>query len=465
MKIIILGSGNVSIELAKYLVSSGHAVTIADQDFAALSDLGNRIDLRVVQGDPSSPVTLRKAGAENTELLVATTSDDEANITACCVAHFLFKIPRKIARIRSIDYLREQNTLFGPDSIPIDHIIATERIITENIEAMMELPGISAYASFDNNRVVVVSSKVERGGKLVKKEISKFNRYDGKACVLAVYRHDKLITNMDEEFFEIGDEVYFCCERDRTLSQLSALRPLKIGDRNITIAGGTHISDSLAETLSERYNIKVIEMEEARANRLSNKLQYTDVNVYCADPMDIDFMREENLDSSDLYIAATPHDDTNIMSSLIYSRIHNVKTLAVLRSESYVDLALNDKTDIDAVVFPKESIISAMLSNIRQEGVENIHLFRQGRSEAIELTIRGSKLSSRVVGHKVESLNLPKGVKLGLVIRDRKLMIAENSLVLKNGDKVIVYLDDNQLVRKVVSTFRPFSFWIPKKWS
>lgn len=168
MKIIILGSGNVSIELAKYLVSSGHAVTIADQDFAALSDLGNRIDLRVVQGDPSSPVTLRKAGAENTELLVATTSDDEANITACCVAHFLFKIPRKIARIRSIDYLREQNTLFGPDSIPIDHIIATERIITENIEAMMELPGISAYASFDNNRVVVVSSKVERGGKLVK---------------------------------------------------------------------------------------------------------------------------------------------------------------------------------------------------------------------------------------------------------------------------------------------------------
>lgn len=106
-----------------------------------------------------------------------------------------------------------------------------------------------------------------------------------------------------------------------------------------------------------------------------------------------------------------------------------------------------------------------MLSNIRQEGVENIHLFRQGRSEAIELTIRGSKLSSRVVGHKVESLNLPKGVKLGLVIRDRKLMIAENSLVLKNGDKVIVYLDDNQLVRKVVSTFRPFSFWIPKKWS
>ena len=143
MKIIILGSGDVSIELARYLVNAGHAVTIADTNQEALQDIGNRVDLRVVIGNPSSPTTLRRAGAENTELLVATTSDDEANITACCVGQFLFKIPRKIARLRSAEYLEEASDLFGPNGIPIDHIIATEHLITQNVMAMIELPGIT----------------------------------------------------------------------------------------------------------------------------------------------------------------------------------------------------------------------------------------------------------------------------------------------------------------------------------
>lgn len=462
MKIIILGSGDVSIELAKYLVNAGHAVTIADTAYDALAEIGNRIDLRVVIGNPASPDTLRRAGADNTELLVATTSDDEANITACCVAQFLFKIPRKIARLRSVEYLQEAGILFGPNSIPIDHIIATEYITTQSIMSMIELPGINEIGSFCDSRIIVASTKVELGGKLLGKSISSFSSYDGKASVLAVYRDKKYLSDLKKEAFQIGDEVFFCCERDRALSQLSALRKLSIGDRNITIAGGTHIADSLARALSEKYSVKLVESDPDRAKKTAQHLHDSEVEVYNADPVDMNFMKEENIDSTDLYIAATPKDETNIMSSLILRKVHNVKTLALIRGDSFADLTVNDKSDIDTVVFPKDSIISALLSLIRQESVENVHLFRQGKSEAIEFILEGSKFTSKIIGKRVDSLNLPKGVTLGLVIRGKKLLQIEPQLKFEDKDRLIAYLDDNSQMRKLVRFCRPFSFWIPK---
>ena len=462
MKIIILGSGDVSIELAKYLVTAGHAVTVADTASEELTNLANRIDLRVVIGNPASPSTLRRAGAENTELLVATTSDDEANITACCVAHFLFNVPRKIARIRTADYLEEVDDLFGPNSVPIDHIIATEHLITENIISMIELPGVNAIGSFCDGRIVVASTIVENGGKLLNKSIKSFNEYENKASVLAVYREGKYISDFAKEIFHIGDEVYFCVQRDRALSQLSALRKLAIGNRNITLSGGTHTADSLARSLSGKYRVKLIEQDQGRAKRTANALHDSGVEVFCASPVDMDFMREENLDTTDLYIAATPNDETNIMSSLILRRVHNVKTLSVIRGEGYSELTNKDNSDLDTVVFPKESIISALLSLIRQEGVENVHLFRQGKSEAIELCVEGSKFTSRVIGRKAESLNLPKGVTLGLVLRGKKVIPVTPDLVFEDKDKVIAFLDDHSQMRNLVKYCRPFSFWIPR---
>ncbi|MGN1281971.1 MAG: Trk system potassium transporter TrkA [Succinivibrio sp.] len=462
MKIIILGSGDVSIELAKYLVNAGHAVTIADTDSDALAEIANRIDLRVVAGNPASPSTLRRAGAENTELLVATTSDDEANITACCVGQFLFNIPRKIARLRSADYLQEAGDLFGHNSIPIDHIIATEHIVTQSIMAMINLPGLSEIGSFCDGRIIVASAKVDVGGKLLGKSIRYFSSYDGKASVLAIYRNEKYLSDLDKEVFQIDDEVVFCCERDRALSQLSALRKLSTGDRNITISGGTHVADSLARSLSERYNVKLIEADPQRAKRTAFALHDSQVEVYNADPMDMDFMREENLDKSDLYIAATPKDETNIMTSLIIKRVHNVQTLTLIRGDSFADLTSKDKTDIDNFVFPKDSIISALLSLIRQEGVENVHLYRQGKSEAIEFILKGSKITSKMVGKKVESLNLPAGVSLGLVVRGKKILPLDDNFVFEDNDRLIAYLDDHSQMRKLVRYCRPFSFWIPK---
>ena len=164
----------------------------------------------------------------------------------------------------------------------------------------------------------------------------------------------------------------------------------------------------------------------------------------------MDFILEENLDKTDLYIAATPTDETNIMSSLIMRRMHNVETAAIIKSEGYLQLSDNERSEI-----------SAMLTSIRQEGVESVSLFRQGKAEAIEFILEGTKSSSKIIGKKAADLNLPKGVTLGLVKRDRKFVRIDENFVFAQKDHVIAFLDDHTQMRKLVKMFRPDSFWIP----
>ncbi len=462
MKIIILGAGNVGVELARYLVNAGHAVTLIDNPSEGLSQVGSRLDLRIVEGNPSSPEVLRNAGAENAELLVAATGDDELNITACCVGAFLFRIPRKIARIRSPDYMQESEGLFGEHSIPIDHIISPEHIITDSIMRLIDLPGIQSSVSFCNDKVVVASARFAAGGKLLDRPIREFSAYDGHGAVLALYRNGKAVKEWDKNVFKVDDEIYFCCERIRLRSQLSAILPLGTGLRTVTISGGTHIASELARQLAERYSVKLIEPETPHATRTAEKLRGSGVEVYNADPVDIDFIMEEHLQDSDLFVAASPNDDTNVMSSLIISRLHKVRTLAVIRSDGYFELGQSSRNEIDTIISPNEDTISALLSTIRQEGVENTHLFRQGRSEALELKIEGTKLGSKVVGRNAASLTLPEGTTLGMVMRGSQVLPLTDDLIFEDGDRVIAYLDDHKEMRKLINLFRPRSFWLPK---
>lgn len=462
MKIIILGSGNVGIELAKYLVNAGHAVTLVDNASEDLSQAGNRLDLRVVIGNPASPTVLRNAGAENTELLVAATPDDEVNITACSVGAFLFRIPRKIARIRSIDYLREADSLFGSNAVPIDHVISPEHIITDDICDLIELPGTSAVGSCFNGRVLVATAKVAVGGKLTGAPVEKFESFDGKAVALALYRRGKYVKDFKKDVFKPGDTLYFCCERERALSQLTAIVPLKKALSNITIAGGTHIAYALARSLSERYRVKLIEEDAQRAERSAANLYDTSIEVYHGSPIDIEFLHEEHIDKSDLFIAAAPTDEKNIMASLILRRMHNIRTLAVIKNSGYYDLAQGERSEIDTILSPKDATISALLSNIRQEGVESTTLFRQGESEAIELALEGSKFGSVVIGRRLENLTFPAGVTLGLILRGRKLLMPTPDLVIEDGDHLLAYLSDHRQMRSLVKMCRPHSFWIPK---
>lgn len=460
MKIIIIGATQVGTELAEYLVQAGHAVTLIDNPSTELTQIANRLDLRVVQGDPTWPSVLREAGARNTELLVATAPNDEINIATCSVAAALFSIPRKIARIRASDFLSESDKLFGPKAIPIDHIISPERIMADAIDDLMELPGVTALHSFTKDRLIITAVCVTKGGKLIGALVTDLENYDGRCKVLAVYRNGQVLDKLSTQTIEEGDEIYFCAERTRTLNLIGALMPLKPNGKNVVIQGGSHIADAIAIRLSKRYNVKLIEPDPERAERISPRFKDMPVELYCAEASNIDFVLEEKLYHTDTFIAAAPSEESNIMASLLIQRMNKVRTIAIIRQPSLQDIA-QAGNEINAIVSPRESVISALLSNILQEGVERMRIFRQGQAEALELLVQGNKRSSNVVGRKIEDLNIPAGVHFGLALRDKLVVKIDENFIFEDGDRVVTFLTDRMQMRNLIKLFKPRAFWLP----
>ncbi len=460
MKIIIIGATVVGTDLAEYLVQAGHAVTLIDTPSDELTAIANRLDLRVVQGEPTWPSVLREAGARNTEILVATSPNDEVNIATCSVADALFNIPRKIARIRSPDFLSESDKLFGPKAIPIDHIISPEHLLSDAIVDLMELPGVTAVNTFAKDRLIITAANCAVGGKLVGARVLDLENYDGKCKVLAVYRNGHLLSKLENRSLKLGDEVFFCAERTRALNLLGALLPLRPNGKHVVIEGGSHIADTLALRLSQRYQVKLIEPDPARAARISNQFRNSAVELYCADASNLDFVMEEKLYQTDTFVAASPNEESNIMASLMVQRMNKVRTIAVIRRPAFQDIAIAGK-EIDAIISPREAIISALLSNILQEGVEKMRIFRQGQAEALELLVQGDKRSSYVVGRKIDDLMLPSGVAFGMALRDKLVVKMDENYVFEDGDRVVAYLTDRTHMRALVKLFKPRPFWMP----
>ena len=461
MRIIIIGASLVGTELAEYLVHAGHAVTLIDTPSDELTQIANRLDLRVIQGDPTAPAVLREAGARNTELLVATSASDEVNITTCCVASYLFDIPRKIARLRAPGYFDEADKLFGPSAIPIDHIISPEQLMADAVNDLMEIPGVNAIQSFARDRIILTSVTCQEGGKLIDQPITQLEEYEPKSKVIAVYRRGTPITKFERFTFKPGDEVVLSVERTRALNLVRALMPLKPSGLDVVVQGGTHIADSVALRLSERYHVKLIEPDANRAKRLAERLRGSKVELFCADATDTNFVQEEKLYQSDTFIAASSNDESNIMAALMLQRTQRVRTIAVIRQLSTQDLN-NAGSPIDTIISPRDAIISALLSLILQEGLVKMRIFRHGQAEALELLVQGDQRSSNVIGRKLEDLNLPPGVVLGMALREKVVLKIDQDYVFTAGDHVVAYLTDRMHMRALVKLFKPRAFWVPR---
>ncbi len=461
MRIIIIGASLVGTELAEYLVHAGHAVTLIDTPSDELTQIANRLDLRVIQGDPTAPAVLREAGARNTELLVATSASDEVNITTCCVASYLFDIPRKIARLRAPGYFDEADKLFGPSAIPIDHIISPEQLMADAVNDLMEIPGVNAIQSFARDRIILTSVTCQKGGKLIDQPITQLEEYEPKSKVIAVYRRGTPITKFERFTFKPGDEVVLSVERTRALNLVRALMPLKPSGLDVVVQGGTHIADSVALRLSERYHVKLIEPDANRAKRLAERLRGSKVELFCADATDPNFVQEEKLYQSDTFIAASSNDESNIMAALMLQRTQRVRTIAVIRQLSTQDLN-NAGSPIDTIISPRDAIISALLSLILQEGLVKMRIFRHGQAEALELLVQGDQRSSNVIGRKLEDLNLPPGVVLGMALREKVVLKIDQDYVFTAGDHVVAYLTDRMHMRALVKLFKPRAFWVPR---
>ncbi len=451
MKIIILGAGQVGGTLAEHLASESNDITVVDTDGERLRDLGDRLDIRTIQGRASLPNVLRQAGADDADMLVAVTNSDETNMVACQVAYTLFHTPTKIARVRESAYLTRGEELFDNDAIPVDVLISPEQVVTNYIKRLIEHPGALQVIDFAEGKAQLVAVKAYYGGPLIGQQLRQLREHmpNVDTRVAAIFRRDRPITPRGDTVIEADDEVFFIAAKANIRAVMSEMRRLDESYKRIVIAGGGQIGERLAEAIESRYQVKIIEMNPARCRYLSDTLDSTVVLQGSAS--DRDLMLEENIADADLFLALTNDDEANIMSSLLAKRLGAKKVMTIINNPAYVDLIQGG--DIDIAISPQLATIGTLLTHVRRGDIVSVHSLRRGAAEAIEAIAHGDSKSSKVIGRSIGEIHLPPGTTIGAIIRDEEVLIAHDATVINAGDHVILFLVDKKHIRDVEKLF------------
>jgi len=453
MKIIVLGAGQVGSTVAQNLARENNDVTVVDTDINALQDLQERIDLRTVLGMASHPPVLRRAGAEDADMLIAATNDDEINIVACQVAFTIFRTPTKVARIRAPEYLGE-GKLFCQEAMPVDVIISPERLVRDHIRRIIEHPGALQVLSFADGRARLVALTAHYGGPLVGHQLRDLAQHlpGIETRVTAIYRpgQEQAILPSGDTAIEANDEVFFIAAQRDTAAVMSEMRQLERPTRRLMIAGGGNIGRNLADALEERYKVKLIEANPARADYLAADLERT--LVIGGDAADQELLIEENIDEMDMFCALTNDDEANILSAMLAKRLGAKKVMALINRPAYVDLV--ESGIIDIAISPQLITIGALLTHIRRGDVVAVHSLRRGAAEAMEAIAHGDEKSSKVVGRRIDQLALPPRTTIAALVRGEEVLVAHHDTVIEPEDHVILFLTDKNRIPQVEKLFQ-----------
>lgn len=451
MKIIILGAGQVGSSVLASLASEANDIVMVDTQPAILKDLQDRFDIGTVQGNAAHPTVLKRAGADEADMLIAVTSDDETNMLACLMADFLFKIPRKIARVRAIEYFSYPG-IFSPETIPIDVVISPEQIITQFIERLLKYPGASQVLDFAEGRVRLVSVKAHQGGPLVGREIRELHRHmpNVHARITAIFRNGQPVIPNGKTIIQADDEVFFAASSEEIKAVMSELRELERPYKRLMFAGGGHIGKRVAQALEGRYQVKLIEKDYKRAQKIAADL--TNTVVLAGDASDKELLLSENIENTDIFCAITNDDEANILSAMLAKRLGARRVISLVNKSAYADLV--DSSLVDLVLSPQQATIGALLRYVRRGDIVQVHSLRHGASEAIEAVAHGRRGSSKVVGIPINKINIPPGVVMGALVRGDEVIQVHHDTVIEEGDHVIMFLLDKKLIPTVEQIFQ-----------
>lgn len=459
MKIIILGAGQVGSSLANNLSSEENDITLIDSNESLLSELRDRLDIQTICGWGSHPEVLEQAGIDDADMLVAVTTHDEVNMVACQIAHSLYHTPHKIARIRSVGYTNDRirNRLFGAEDMPVDVAIAPEQLVTDHLAQLIHQPGALQVLDFADHRVQLVAVAAQPGTPMVGKQIRDLSNHLGnrvEARVAAIYRRNRAIIPEGETEIEAGDEVFFLAASKHIRQVMSELANKEKPYKRVVIAGGGNIGFRLAKQLESSHNTKVIEMSPERCEFLAENLHHT--IVLNGSSSDKDLLKEEGIETVDVFLALTNNDAANIISSMLAKKLGAGKVITLINNPVYVDLM--QSSEIDIAVAPSQITTSALLSFVRRGDTVRVHSLRRGAAEAMEVVAHGDARSSKVVGRKISEIKLPEGATIGAVVRNAEdnpeVIMGSGDVIIQDTDHLIIFLANKDLVHKVEQLFQ-----------
>ncbi len=453
MNIIICGAGRVGYTIAKILTEQNHSITVIDQSSDDIQKINENLDVKAIVGKATSPSVLEKANTKDSDMIIAVTRNDEINMLICQIAYTIFKVPKKIARIRSQDYLNSKySSLFNRENLPIDFIISPELEIAKSIQRKLEAPGALDNIPFAENKIRLLEILIEKNCPL---EAIKLNEITKKypnlnANILGVVRDEKFLSLKKNDVMNINDKAYVIINAAQMRETLKAFGHEEKISNKLLIIGGGNIGFNLAKNLEnslEDIRIKIIEKDKERAELIANDLNNS--IVINGNGLDQDILEEANLKEVETVLALTNDDEDNLMVSVLVEKFsQNKRTMALINKPNYS--LLQSSLKIDDLIDPRMDTVSTILKHVHKGTIETAYTILNGEYEVIEADIIET---SELINKELKNANLPDGIRIGAILRKDKVLIPRSNSKFEKDDTV-VFLSRRDQIPLVENIFR-----------
>jgi len=442
MKTIICGAGEVGYSIADKLTNENFEVTVIDESQERLSKISENLDAKVINGVPSLPSVLIKAGAKDCEIIIAVTKSDEMNMITCQIGHSLFNIPKKIARIRQQDYLKgEWQSLYTKNNLPIDAIISPEEEVAKALHRRLISPGTIDMVELSEKRLKLIGFKCEKNfnhlGLSVRELSEKFPNY--LANILFIFRNDKKFVINSSTIIEPNDLIYMVVETDNLSDVLKEFGHEELQAKKVVIIGGGNIGFSLAqfiESSNSNISTELIEANKSRAEFLASNLNR--VTITHGDGLDNQILEEVNISEAGYCIAVTEDDEVNILSSLLAKRAGANQCMTLINNSTYSSLLTS--IGVDITIDPKIITISKILEKVRSGRIRSDYSIGEGFGEVIEAEVISNSL---LCNKNIKDISLPKGIRVGSIFRNDRIIIPNSETIFNENDDVVFFAETN----------------------
>lgn len=451
MRVIVCGAGLVGSSIAGFLAAEGIKVTVIEQDAEVASRMADTMDVQTVVGHAALPDVLASADAANADMLVAVTQSDEVNMIACEVAHALFDVPNKIARVRHQSFLKpEWANLFSRDHLAIDTIISPEVAIAEAIARRMHVPGCFDTKLLADGKVRMLGVAISDDAPALNTPLRQLIKLfpDLTASIVGIIRNDRAFIPAVDDMLLAGDSIYVLCDETQTARVMAILGHNEPEARHIVIVGGGNVGLCLAEIIEREFNdvtIRIIEHSPQRAQYVAERLKQA--IVLNADALDLEILEEAKISQTETIVCVTNDDETNILASLLAKRHGCQRSVTLVNKPTYAPLLNN--LGVNAVVNPRLITVSSVMQMIRRGRIRAVHHLRDGFADMIEAeALEGSP----VLNVPLRELKLPAGVMIGSIVHEGEVCRPWPDSVIRAHDKVVL-MAEREHIRKVEQLF------------
>ncbi len=445
MKIIIAGGGKVGYSVAENLAGEGHDITVIEKNPDNITNLSNSLDVICVEGSATNPETLREAGAETADLLVAATERDEVNMICSVSAHKL-GTNHVIARIRDPEYIRQGE--FLREALGLSRIVNPEYECAKEISRILRFPTAARVDVFSQGSIEIVEYRVPEGGRLDGVSLKDLpQKHGAKVLIGIVERGEEAVIPNGDYVLQAGDRLNITGTSRELRRFFASIGAYKHPVKHIMIVGGGRIAVYLTRLVEESgIHVTIIEKDKAQCEHVCDLL--ADATVVHGDPTHIDVLLEEGLRSVDAFVALTGDDGSNIITSMFAKNCSVEKIVTKIDHEHYAGIL--EEYGIDSVITPRGLVAQQLIHYVRaldvseESSMETLHLLADGKVEALEFKVQEG---AACAGVALKNLKLKKNILISAVIRNGKAQIPDGSTVIQPGDHAVVITTAGRLSR------------------